>query len=195
MSLVAQSSRFAAGLITAIGLSVASASALAMDWSVDQGASSIGFSGTHAGRDFTGQFEDWDATVTFDPAALDEASVVVTVRTASAATGTLLYDKTLPNSEWFNAEGYPEAVFQASQFRSTGEGQYEANGTLTIKGQEIPLVLPFTLEMGGDSATVTGRVEMDRIALGMGTKSDPNAAWVSQVIPVTVNLSATRSGS
>ncbi|MEM6901911.1 MAG: YceI family protein [Pseudomonadota bacterium] len=185
----------AIAMTAAVGLSLTSLSALAMDWTVDPSASSIGFSGTHAGRDFTGVFEDWDAQVDFDPNALDTSTVVVTVRTASASTGTLLYDKTLPNSEWFDAEAHPAAVFQASKFSSTGDGQYEATGTLTIKGQELPIVLPFTLDMGGPGATVTGRVEMDRIALGMGTKSDPDAAWVSKTILVTVTLSATRNGS
>lgn len=176
----------------ALAASLVPTSALAEDWQVDQSASSIGFSGTHAGRDFTGVFEDWRAEISFDPAALNGSAVVVEVMTASAKTGTLLYDKTLPNSEWFAAEAHPVAVFRAQEFSQVGDGQYQAEGSLTIKGQEVPLMLPFSLEIEGETARMTGAVEMDRIALQMGTKSDPDAAWVSQIIPVEITLTATR---
>ena len=166
--------------------------AFAAEWQVDVDASAIGFSGTHAGRDFTGQFNEWQADITFDPEALDEAEVTVTVSVASAETGTRLYDRTLPNTEWFDVENHPTATFVADDFSQLNDGRYQARGTLTMKGQEQPIVLPFSLSIDGNNATMEGRVELDRIVLDMGTKSDPDAAWVSQVIPVTISLVASR---
>lgn len=167
--------------------------AFAAEWKVDMEASDIGFSGTHAGRDFTGTFNEWTADIIFDPAALNQSSVTVTVQTASAETGTRLYDRTLPNEEWFNVEAHPTAVFQANEFRQLEDGRYQARGTLTIKGNSQPIILPFDLSINGEDARVVGVVEMDRIALDMGVKSDPDAAWVSQIIPVQITLSARRA--
>ncbi|MEO0391882.1 MAG: YceI family protein [Pseudomonadota bacterium] len=167
-------------------------SAWADQWQVDDAASSIAFSGTHAGRDFTGEFTDWTAAITFDPDALDQARVEVSVMVASAETGTRLYDRTLPNQEWFDAEKHPQAVFLADEFSELDDGRYQARGTLTIKGQSVPIVLPFSLGIDGDQAEVTGQVELDRVGLNMGTKSDPDAAWVSQIIPIVITLVARR---
>ena len=164
----------------------------AADWQVSKAESSIALSGTHAARPFSGKFNDWTAEIDFDPEAPDQASVVVVVTTASAETGTALYDKTLPNTEWFDVANYPDATFATDSITALGDGQYEATGTLTIKGQETPVDLPFVLTIEGDRAAMQAEVTLDRIALGMGTKSDPDAAWVSQEIPVTITLVATR---
>ena len=164
----------------------------AADWQVSKAESSIAFSGTHAARPFTGKFNNWTAEIDFDPEAPDQASVVVVVTTASAETGTALYDKTLPNTEWFDVANYPDATFTTDSITALGDGQYEATGTLTIKGQETPVDLPFILTIEGDRAAMQAKVTLDRIALGMGTKSDPDAAWVSQEIRVTITLVATR---
>ena len=176
----------------ALLVSVMPSSVFAMEWQVDEAASKIAFSGTHAGRAFEGQFNEWSADIRFDPDALDQSSVTVTVQTNSAETGTRLYDRTLPNDEWFNVAAHPDAVFAADEFSQLDDGRYQARGTLTIKGNTQPIILPFNLSIDGQTATVAGVVELDRIALDMGVKSDPDAAWVSQVIPVTITLVATR---
>ena len=168
------------------------AGVFAAEWQVDRAASEIGFSGTHAGRSFTGKFHEWQADIRFDPAALDQSSVTVTVNTGSAETGTRLYDRTLPNEEWFNAEAHPTAVFEADEFSQLGDGQYQARGALTIKGNSQPIILPFSLSIDGQTAKVEAAIDLDRIALDMGVKSDPDAAWVSQIIPVTIILVATQ---
>jgi polyisoprenoid-binding protein YceI len=168
------------------------AAAFAAEWQVDPAASHIGFSGTHAGETFTGQFAEWQATIQFDPDAPEASAIKVVVATASAATGTKLYDSSLPKAEWFDSAAHPEAVFAVGTVSKAGEGEYEATGTLTIKGQAVPITLPFKLGIEGDQAHVSGTVTLDRIALGMGLKSDPDAEWVSREIPVTVELTATR---
>lgn len=166
--------------------------AAAAEWRVDQDASEIGFSGIHAGAVFKGQFQTWQARIDFDPAQPETCKVEAVVDTASAHTGTLLYDGTLPNGEWFDVAHFPQARFVADRATKLADGQYRLDGQLTIKDRTVPVSLPFMLTLDGDMATVGGTVMLDRTLLDLGLKSDPGAAWVSRGIAVTVNLRAMR---
>jgi cytochrome b561 len=160
-------------------------------WSVDKAASSIAFAGQHAGRDFSGTFGEWDATILFDPADLAHSSAKVTIATKSAKTGDETKDGPLGEEEWFNPAKFPTATFETSQIVAAGNG-YVANGTLTIKGKALPLTLPFTLDIKGDSATMTASVAVDRLAYQLGTLSDGTGTFVSREIALTIKVAATR---
>ena len=56
-------------------------------WTIDAAASSIRFTGTHAGKRFEGRFDKWEGHVWFDPSDLAGSKAVVLVQTASARTG------------------------------------------------------------------------------------------------------------
>lgn len=160
------------------------------NWDVQLAASSIGFSGTHAGNAFSGRFERFNASVRFDPADLANAKVRVVVNTDSARTGSKLQESSLKESDWFDVGKFPIAMFESDGFSQSGPGQFEMRGQLTIKGVASPVRLPFQLSQSGKSATAKGRVELDRIALKIGVGSDANAEWVSAKIPLDITLVA-----
>lgn len=162
-------------------------------WRVDQGASSIQFTGEHSGAAFRGAFGRWRAEIRFDPENLDASSAIVTVQTASAADGVPLHDATLPSAEWFDAANHPQAIFRTTRIRARGDGSYEARGTLTIKGQPLDLELPFTLRIEGDRARMDGHAEIQRREANLGMESDPDADWVSRAIGIDVHVEATRA--
>lgn len=161
-------------------------------WTIDSGASSIGFSGTHAGTAFKGRFERWEGQVWFDPRDLAGSKAVITVHTTSARTGDPTQEGSLQGAEWFDPAQYPTARFEATVFRALGGGRYEAAGTLRIKTTTIPVVLPFTFSESGGVATAEGRLELDRTAMNMGMASDAAADWVSKMIGVQIAVSARR---
>lgn len=163
-------------------------------WTVDTSASSIGFTGEHAGNAFSGRFEDWQAHVWFDPSNLAGSKVVALIRTGSAATGDATQEGSLRDPEWFDVQRAPTARFEATSFRALGGDRYEASGTLAVKDRRVPVVLPFTLNIDGDAAEASGKVELDRTALDLGMVSDPAAEWVTQMIGVTVTIKARRTG-
>ncbi len=164
----------------------------ASEWTIDREDSTIEFSGNHAGKDFTGRFEDWEGHVWFDPEDLAGSRATVLVRTASARTGDATQEGSLEQAEWFDIETFPVARFDATVFRALGGGRYEADGTLTIKQTSLPVRLPFSYISRGESAKVEGELELDRTALGLGMASDPTAEWVSGKIGVTISVSASR---
>jgi cytochrome b561 len=160
-------------------------------WIVDKGQSSIAFAGQHAGQDFKGAFGTWDATIVFDPADLPHSSARVVIQTATAKTGDATEDSSLAEEEWFNPAKFPTATFETSGIVAAGNG-YVATGTLTIKGKALPVTLPFTLDIKGDLATMTGSTTVDRLAYQLGAQSDGNGTFVSREIALTVRVTATR---
>jgi polyisoprenoid-binding protein YceI len=162
-------------------------------WRVDQGASSIRFSGTHAGVNFNGAFARWSADIRFDPNNLDDSTATVTIQTGSAADGVPLHDQSMPEAEWFDVANHPTATFRTTRIRERGAGRYEADGTLTLKGRGLNIDMPFTLRIDGNRAVMDGNIEIDRRDANLGMESDPDAEYVSREIGVRVHVEATRS--
>ena len=160
------------------------------NWDVQLPASSIGFSGLHAGNAFSGRFERFNASVRFDPADLAQAKAVVVIETASARTGNKLQESSLKESDWFDVGKFPLAMFESDRFSQVSPGNFVMEGRLTIKGVATPVRLPFQLAQSGQSATAKGRVELDRLALKIGVSSDASAEWVSAKIPLDIVLVA-----
>jgi len=160
------------------------------DWQVNLTNSEIRFSGKHAGADFKGVFERWDADISFDPNKLDTSHVRVTIETASAVTGNGLYDGTLKGKDWFDIENHKSAVFEASSFQALGEKRYRVQGNLTIKGNRVSLPFDFTLDVEGTDAKMTASIPLDRIKHGLGVGSDPDASWVSREIGLDIIVNA-----
>ncbi len=173
---------------------IAAAPALAAPpaWTIVPAQSSITFSGTHAGANFSGKFGQWSGQIIFDPADLPHSSARITILTASGKTGDGLRDTSLAQEEWFNPAKFPQATFVTSKIAAAGPGRYVADGVLTIKGKGVPVKLPFTLAIAGTKATMKGTTSVDRLAVGMGNVSDPSGAWVSKQIGLAIAVVATK---
>ncbi|HUH23255.1 MAG TPA: YceI family protein, partial [Brevundimonas sp.] len=161
-------------------------------WTIDKGASSIAFTGTHAGKAFKGRFEQWEGQVWFDPADLAGSKAVVLVRTGTVRTGDATQEGSLSGAEWLDPTGYPIARFETTAFKARGGNHYEATGTLRIKATTVPVVLPFTFDEASGVATVAGKLELDRTALDLGMMSDAGGDWVSKAIGVEIKVKAKR---
>ncbi len=166
-------------------------SEVASNWIVDYEKSEIAFSGLHEGNVFEGSFGTWSADVAFDPDALDNAQVQVTVDMRSAKTGKKLYDDTLKAREWFSTSDFPEATVALTDFKKAAAG-YEAMATLTLKGNPVSVPLTFTLDIDGEEARLEGAAEFSRRALDLGQTSDAGARYVSDEVTVSISGRATR---
>lgn len=160
-------------------------------WMVDKAKSSVGFGGTYQGSPFKGSFEKWDAVIRFDPADLAGSSAKVTFQTASATTGDSSKDSSLAEDDWLGPTKFPTASFTSDAITAEGSG-YVAKGTLTIKGKALPVTLPFTLSIAGNSATMKGTATVDRLAYGIGAEGDGSGTFVSKDIAITVEIVATK---
>lgn len=163
----------------------------APEWQVADGAE-LGFSGMHADEPFTGGFEDWSAHIWFDPDDLAGSKITILIETGSAVTGDRSQEGSLRQDEWFGIETYPIARFDSAAIEPLGGDAYQVSGTLQMKERQVPVSFEADIAIDGDTASATGGFDLEREALNLGMQSDPDAAWVSAVIPVTFTLDATR---
>ncbi|MGG6894892.1 MULTISPECIES: YceI family protein [Rhizobium] len=189
--------RMAAGRLAASALLMTafvstSSAAGAPSWKLDPGKSKLGFSGMQTGAKFQGGFSRYDAAIEFDPDHLEASHITVSIDLASATTNDKQRDTALPGKDWFDVPQFPAAKFETSAIRRKDAGTYEAVGNLTLRGVTKPITLPFTLEMNGPSAHVTGHAELDRSAFGIGQGSWSTDQWVSFAVAVDIDLTATR---
>lgn len=159
--------------------------AVAGSWPVLAESSEIAFSGTHSGKAFRGRFTRWQSNARFDLEAIDSSTIVVTVETASASDGVALHDQTLPGSEWFDVENHPTAEYRSTTVRQANDGSYLVDGTLTIKGESIPID-GLQLSLDDSGVTISGSIAIDRADVDLGMDSDAEGAWVSRSIAIDV---------
>ena len=162
-------------------------------WIVDKAASRLTFRSVFAGAAVTGAFRRWDAQIAFDPRALAASKATVTIDVASAATGNPDQDQALPTADWFNAARFPKASFVTRSFKDLGGGRYQAVGDLTVRGVSRPLTLPFTLNITGDQAKVSGQAVVLRNQFGVGQGQFASAETVPYAVTVNVSLVARRA--
>jgi polyisoprenoid-binding protein YceI len=164
--------------------------AAAAEWNVDAARSRLGFVGSQGGTPFEGRFERWTAHIDYDPANPAAARVAVDIDMASARTGDAQKDQSLPGAEWFDAQAFPKARFEASGFRPKGGDAFEAPGTLTIRGTGKAVTLPFTLETGGGKAHAKGRLDLVRTDYGIGRGEWKSGDMVALQVAVVFDLEA-----
>ena len=161
---------------------------------IDYPNSKIEFGFTHTGTAHTGTFGQWSATIDFDEAHPETARINATIDVASAKTGDMQYDGTLPEADWLDAKEFPQATFWAYGATPTGQDKsgepgFVAHGSLTLRGQTKPLDLDFTVTPTGATATAT----LHRLDYGIGAKSDDKADWVGGDITLTLTIIAKHS--
>ena len=160
------------------------------NWLVVKAASHVKFTATQQGNEFTGTFETFDAIINFKEDTIEKANVTATIDLKSVSADDKDRDGALPGKEWFNIKAFPKAIFQSNDFIKTGENNYEARGTLSMKGKSQPLTLPFTLDISGAKAEMAGTVTLDRTLWEVGTGAWATDEWVSTKVMVDVKISA-----
>lgn len=158
------------------------------NWQVQTGT--LGFTVQQMGAPVEGRFASWNAAITFDEAVTTgpAGAVEVEIDLGSLSLGSVSEQAKGP--EFFDVAAHPTARF-AAEIITTPSG-HEAQGRLILRGTERPVTLPFTLEIQGDSATMTGRVTLDRRDFGIGAGYGDEAT-VGFAVEVAVTLSAKRS--
>ena len=184
--------RSLAGLL--VMLPLAANAAEAPKWDVSMTQSALGFAGKQMGAPFTGTIAKFKPEIRFDPAHPELSHVTVDVDVTSIATGDADRDKSVGTQDWFDFANFPAARFASDSFKKTGEGQFEAAGTLTIKGVSVPVVVPFTFTPISASdmprARVKGTARLDRTAFGLGLGEWKDPGVIANEVTVTFDLVA-----
>ena len=162
-------------------------------WVVDPAASTLGLTITQLGSPVSGEFAQWNASIAFDPEAPEAASVTVTVDLDSLSLGTVSDQAKGP--DFLAVEAAPTAQFQAEGFEPLGDDRYSAEGTLTLREQEVPVVLEFDLTVEGDRATANGSAALNRLDFGVGAEGYPDESSIGFGVDIEFQIEATRANA
>ncbi|MEE4117906.1 MAG: cytochrome b/b6 domain-containing protein [Paracoccaceae bacterium] len=160
------------------------------DWRVTEGE--IGLTIRQLGSDVTGRFGDWTAAIDFAETPSDgrHGSAEVTIAIPSLTLGAVT-DQAMEQA-YFHAEEYPTARFEADLLPGDGANTFRAQGTLTLRGESVPVAFPFTLAIEGDRAEASFDLTLDRRDFGIGANQD-DPGTLGFEVGVRGQLTATRA--
>ena len=160
-------------------------------WTV--GAESrLGYAVQFAGSETDGEFTGFDARIQFDPEMLDTSQFLVVVDLQYIETRDSEHSTALRSAEFFEIDVYPEARFEAEEFRHAGGNRFEGTGQLTLRDRTLPLILPFTFDTDEVGATLEGEVVISRLEYGVGQGNWQFTDWMDEHVTVKYRLMLSR---
>ncbi|MEM9708104.1 MAG: YceI family protein [Pseudomonadota bacterium] len=156
-------------------------------WSVETG--DLGIEVVQFGSVVSGQFAEWDATISYDDAAEGpiKGRVEAEIDIASLTLGSVTDNALAP--EFFDAANFPKATY-VGDIVAAGEGLI-VDGVLALKGAEAAVPLAFELVIDGDRAEAEGLATLDRRDFGIGVGYDDEST-VGFAVDVVLRLTAVR---
>lgn len=145
-------------------------------YGVDGAHSKAMFRVKHLGiSSVTGQFNEWDATIQFDPENFEATSATASAAVASIDTDDEKRDNHLKSDDFFNAEKFPEITFASTGVSEVSDDSFKLHGDLTIRDVTKPVV--FDVNIGGMATDPWGN---NRVAFEAQTeinRQDFNVTW------------------
>ena len=109
-------------------------------WKVDH----LGFSS------YIGRFNDFDASLDFDPENIEASSLEVIINTASLDVNNEAFAEELRGDDWFNSAQFPQAIFRTTSFvEAVDEDTFVFQGDLTLLGTTGTVTLTVNFNGGG----------------------------------------------
>ena len=180
---------------TAAGLALALLTALAWPAAAQQSLlpaqSEIQFTTRQMGVPVDGSFRRFDAQISFDPKKPEASRVAFTIDLGSASIGTAETEAELAKPDWFNLKLFPQASFQSSSVKPLGAGRFEVAGTLAIKGNRQPVVVPVSISQAGRTSTATGSFTIKRLDFRIGDGDWKDTSMVANEVQVRFKLALT----
>lgn len=145
-------------------------------WAIDPTHSEILFRVRHMMiANVKGEFRKFNAEITSDLEDFKNASISVTIDTASIFTNEENRDNHLRSADFFDVAAHPEITFTGTSFRKMTDENYELQGTLTIRGVSKPVVLD--VEFGGVNKDPWGNQRAGFSVKGTISRKDFGLNW------------------
>src|SRR5579871_3129480 len=134
-----------------------------------------------------GQFEKWDATLTFKSTDVTTGVLDIKIDAATVNTGSGMKDNKLKSKDFFNVKEDPTISFLSTKVVQTSPTTFDVVGNFTIRGVSKPETLTLTIEgKGTGSGTIKGTMAFDRKDFGMD--SGIPFIKIADRVEVTVDL-------
>lgn len=98
----------------------------------------------------TGRFNDFDATLDFDPENIENSSVEVIIETAGLDMNLPEFEEELRGENYFDVAQFPQAIYRTTSLAETiDEDTYIFDGELTLRGVTAPVAIEVSFNGGG----------------------------------------------
>lgn len=136
---------------------------------------------------FTGRFDRYGGEVCF--AGDGVSGIDVWLEPGSVDTGLPEVDEAMRGELFFETDRYPRITFASHDIRPRdGAGAWTATGTVTVKGDEHPLEVAFTLSQSGPGGRVSGEIDLERLRYGVGTGEWSNTQWLGGTVTLRYDV-------
>ena len=141
--------------------------------------------------DLTGNFDKWNATLTFTSPDVTTGVLDIEIQAASVNTGSGMKNGKLKGKDFFDVEDNPVISFKSTGIKQTGANTFDIPGTFTIRGVSKPETLKLTVSgIGTGSGAIVGTMAFDRKDYGMN-KNIPFMK-IADLVEVSVDIKAKR---
>lgn len=158
----------------------------ANDYQVESG-STLGFTGSFQGEEFSGSFPKFDAQIRYDSTNIESSKFDVVIDLASTSTGDKDKDDALPGSDFFSVAKFPNAHFVTRQFKRSGD-QVIAEGNLTIKGVSKPVDLVVNFVSRDAGGTLDISTSVNRLDFGIGSGEYADTSTIANEVTIKAHL-------
>lgn len=158
------------------------------NYQIDKTHARVIFKVNHLGLStYVGRFNDFDASLNFDPNNVSESTLEATIKTASIDLNDESLERTLTNSSWFNSEHYPEVVFTTLSVEPINDSKLLFTGNLTLLGVTKPVVMNITFH-GGATNLLTRKYTIGFTAKGVIERSGFGMSSYASIIGDEVEI-------
>ena len=159
----------------------------------------VGFLVAHVGyAKVLGQFLKVRGSYRFDDATGELGDVSIIVDTASVSTNHEERDEHLRSRDFLSSKSFPEMTFTSATARPIGEGTFEIEGQLALRGETHPLKLTATVNKSAEYPFGGNAYVMGVSARGSLKRSDYGIVygvengWVGDEVEIIVEFEARR---
>jgi len=136
---------------------------------VTPGTSTVKFD-VKASVAIAGNFDKWDATLTFTSPDVTTAVLDIKIQAASVDTGSGMKNDKLKSKDFFDVQQNPLITFKSTKIVQTGPTTFDVPGTFTIRGVSKPETLTLNVSgKGTGTGAITGTMAFDRKDYGMNS--------------------------
>ena len=142
------------------------------------GASEVSFVADVTGDQTPGAFSETKVIAALDTANHENSSIVAIVNTTTLSSENTQVEGSLPDVEWFDVEGYPEARFESSSITENEDGSLAVTGNLTIKVTTTEVNFPMIIADEEGKQVARGEFNIDRREYDIGLDSQESDDFV-----------------
>ena len=159
-----------------------------ISWQSIDTDSELQFETRYEEQPLNGRFNTFSAIVTLDGHDELPVALKVLVDVASADMNDRDVNSELGQPAWFDSVSFPRAIFESDQLVRVDNENYIAQGALSLKGVSRDLEVPLTWRRNSATATITGSMDLSRLAWNIGSGEWAETDLISDTVKLEYRI-------